>query len=499
MSFAVASSDSSLLQEDQGKGVSLRVMDYSYDEDLEELCPVCGDKVSGYHYGLLTCESCKGFFKRTVQNNKRYTCAENQDCKIDKTQRKRCPFCRFQKCLNVGMRLEAVRADRMRGGRNKFGPMYKRDRALKQQKKALIRANGFKLESTPPVMSPVQNDFSFSAGLQGPHHVSKGMIPSTQTSMAPVDYDRSPYGPPSVGMTMQGHVPLPIQYQQYSSFSTRSIKSEYPDHYTSSPESLAGYGYPEAYPTGSPQPPCVPQLVLELLRCEPDELQVQSKIVAYLQQEQAARGKHEKLNTFGVMCRMADQTLFSIVEWARSCVFFKELKVGDQMKLLHNCWSELLVLDHVSRQLRHGKEESLLLVTGQEMDIASVTAQAGVTLSSLVQRGQELVGKLQSLQVDRREIVCFKFLILFNPDVKLLENQQFVESVQEQVNAALLEYTMCGYPQFLDKFGQLLLRLPELRALSVQAEDYLCYKHLSGEVPCNNLLIEMLHAKRACV
>lgn len=27
---------------------------------FEELCPVCGDKVSGYHYGLLTCESCKG-------------------------------------------------------------------------------------------------------------------------------------------------------------------------------------------------------------------------------------------------------------------------------------------------------------------------------------------------------------------------------------------------------------------------------------------------------
>uniref|UniRef100_A0A7N6AV60 Nuclear receptor domain-containing protein n=1 Tax=Anabas testudineus TaxID=64144 RepID=A0A7N6AV60_ANATE len=85
------------------------VMEYTYDDDLEELCPVCGDKVSGYHYGLLTCESCKGFFKRTVQNNKRYTCAENQECKIDKTQRKRCPFCRFQKCLNVGMRLEGTR------------------------------------------------------------------------------------------------------------------------------------------------------------------------------------------------------------------------------------------------------------------------------------------------------------------------------------------------------------------------------------------------------
>merc|ERR1712242_190849 len=66
-----------------------------------------------------------GFFKRTVQNKKVYNCVAERCCVIDKTQRKRCPYCRFQKCLDVGMKLEAVRHDRMRGGRNKFGPMYK--------------------------------------------------------------------------------------------------------------------------------------------------------------------------------------------------------------------------------------------------------------------------------------------------------------------------------------------------------------------------------------
>ena len=75
-------------------------------DQMDELCPVCGDKVSGYHYGLLTCESCKGFFKRTVQNKKVYTCVADRSCVIDKTQRKRCPYCRFQKCLDVGMKLE---------------------------------------------------------------------------------------------------------------------------------------------------------------------------------------------------------------------------------------------------------------------------------------------------------------------------------------------------------------------------------------------------------
>ncbi|XP_077378746.1 steroidogenic factor 1a [Festucalex cinctus] len=481
---------------DKAHGVTLKVMEYTYDDDLEELCPVCGDKVSGYHYGLLTCESCKGFFKRTVQNNKRYTCAENQECKIDKTQRKRCPFCRFQKCLNVGMRLEAVRADRMRGGRNKFGPMYKRDRALKQQKKALIRSNGFKLESAPPpAASPLHADYGFGGALNSMPAIPKSI--TTPGPITPTDYEANLYAPPSLGM--QSHVPLSGQYQ-YAAFPGRVIKAECPDYTTSSPESLTGYAYPEMYPSASPQPPSLPPLVLEMLRCDPDELVVRNKIVAHLQQEQSGRGRLEKpTSAFSLMCRMADQTLFSIVEWARSCIFFKELRVGDQMKLLHNCWSELLVLDHIFRQVQHGKGDSILLVTGQEIELSSVLSQGEATLSSLVQRGQDLAVRLRVLQVDRREIACLKFLLLFNPHVKLLENQAFVEGVQEQVNGALLEYTLTTYPQFQEKFSQLVVRLPELRSLSTQAEDYLCYMHLSGEVPCNNLLIEMLHAKRACV
>jgi len=37
----------------------------------------------------------------------------------------------------MGMKLEAVREDRLRGGRNKFGPLYKHDRALKMQNKTI--------------------------------------------------------------------------------------------------------------------------------------------------------------------------------------------------------------------------------------------------------------------------------------------------------------------------------------------------------------------------
>ncbi|CAH6787718.1 Nr5a2 [Phodopus roborovskii] len=298
-----------------------KMVNYSYDEDLEELCPVCGDKVSGYHYGLLTCESCKGFFKRTVQNNKRYTCIENQNCQIDKTQRKRCPYCRFQKCLSVGMKLEAVRADRMRGGRNKFGPMYKRDRALKQQKKALIRANGLKLEAMSQVIQAMPSDLTISSAIQNIHSASKG-LPLNHAALPPTDYDRSPFVTSPISMTMPPHGSLQ-GYQPYGHFPSRAIKSEYPDPYTSSPESMMGYSYMDAYQTSSPA--SIPHLILELLKCEPDEPRIQGRISAQLQEEQV-KNRHEKLNTFGLMCKMADQTLFSIVEWARSSIFFRELK-----------------------------------------------------------------------------------------------------------------------------------------------------------------------------
>ncbi|XP_040914858.1 nuclear receptor subfamily 5 group A member 2-like [Toxotes jaculatrix] len=456
-------------------------MEYGHDVELQEPCPVCGDKVSGYHYGLLTCESCKGFFKRTVQNNKKYICAEKQECRIDKAQRKRCPYCRFQKCLRVGMRLEAVRADRMRGGRNKFGPMYKRDRALKQQRKALIQASGFRQESGPPPLVPSTHlrDFTFAGGLS----------PDTILHSTALN-DCTSYHPPSLCPLLPSNSPGATQCQCFS-FSNWTIKSEQSSNCASSP----GYANSDEFYRSSPHAPKMPQLVMEFLLCDPDEQQLQSKITVRLQQEQTSWRKHGNPSTFGMMCLMADQTLFSIVEWARKSIFFKHLKVSDQMKLLHSCWGELLILDIISRQVLYGREGSLLLVTGQEVQLTDIAPDNGPTLVSLVQRGQELVEKLHILKVDRQEFACIKFLILFNPDVKELEEHQLIESVQEQAEGALLEYTLCNSSQYLGRFTHLLLCLSELRSLSSLAEDYLYCRHLSGEVPYNSLLTEMLHAK----
>ncbi|RNA44373.1 Retinoic acid receptor RXR [Brachionus plicatilis] len=78
------------------------------------ICAICGDKASGKHYGVHSCEGCKGFFKRTVRKDLTYTCRDNRDCTIDKRQRNRCQYCRYQKCLSAGMKREAVQEERQK-------------------------------------------------------------------------------------------------------------------------------------------------------------------------------------------------------------------------------------------------------------------------------------------------------------------------------------------------------------------------------------------------
>uniref|UniRef100_A0A452R8L4 RAR related orphan receptor B n=1 Tax=Ursus americanus TaxID=9643 RepID=A0A452R8L4_URSAM len=76
-------------------------------------CKICGDKSSGIHYGVITCEGCKGFFRRSQQNNASYSCPRQRNCLIDRTNRNRCQHCRLQKCLALGMSRDAVKFGRM--------------------------------------------------------------------------------------------------------------------------------------------------------------------------------------------------------------------------------------------------------------------------------------------------------------------------------------------------------------------------------------------------
>lgn len=109
----------------------------------KHLCSICGDRASGKHYGVYSCEGCKGFFKRTVRKDLTYACREEKNCIIDKRQRNRCQYCRYQKCLTCGMKREAVQEERQRGGKNQAAAQ------------AAAAAAGIKQEDSNPTSSSV--------------------------------------------------------------------------------------------------------------------------------------------------------------------------------------------------------------------------------------------------------------------------------------------------------------------------------------------------------
>eukprot|EP00092_Neocalanus_flemingeri_P037047 GFUD01040332.1.p1 GENE.GFUD01040332.1~~GFUD01040332.1.p1 ORF type:complete len:624 (-),score=130.43 GFUD01040332.1:77-1948(-) len=77
-------------------------------------CHVCGDlAIAHMHYGGVCCYSCKAFFRRATQTgkDKKYKCKNDKQCSITFTNRRACQYCRFQKCLNIGMKPNWVLSD----------------------------------------------------------------------------------------------------------------------------------------------------------------------------------------------------------------------------------------------------------------------------------------------------------------------------------------------------------------------------------------------------
>uniref|UniRef100_A0A8D2MV00 Nuclear receptor subfamily 6 group A member 1 n=1 Tax=Zonotrichia albicollis TaxID=44394 RepID=A0A8D2MV00_ZONAL len=97
---------------------------FSYERVDQRTCLICGDRATGLHYGIISCEGCKGFFKRSICNKRVYRCSRDKNCVMSRKQRNRCQYCRLLKCLQMGMNRKAIREDGMPGGRNKsIGPV----------------------------------------------------------------------------------------------------------------------------------------------------------------------------------------------------------------------------------------------------------------------------------------------------------------------------------------------------------------------------------------
>lgn len=228
----------------------------------------------------------------------------------------------------------AVRADRMRGGRNKFGPMYKRDRARKLQ---LMRQRQMASQS---LRNSLGNDGSlvlggYCSGSAYPSMPIKQEIQIPQVSSLTSSPDSSP-SPATVALGQASHASLQNLPVLQNPSVPQMDKSCYgPNSTTRSPHSVS----PESFNfDGSASTTTTAEAgsTTETLRLSPiirvyvvqlpsEDREWQTLLFDLLQNLTYNQCVVDDLE---LLSKVLDQKLFALVDWARNTVFFKDLKVS---------------------------------------------------------------------------------------------------------------------------------------------------------------------------
>uniref|UniRef100_A0A914KQS6 Uncharacterized protein n=1 Tax=Meloidogyne incognita TaxID=6306 RepID=A0A914KQS6_MELIC len=114
LSFSSTTSSADICVEIDDENNADRDTSSSLKRPLEEqeVCSVCNDVATGYHYGTPSCNGCKTFFRRTVMKKQVFQCQFDGNCPVDKNVRCACRHCRFKKCLEAGMSKESIQNNR---------------------------------------------------------------------------------------------------------------------------------------------------------------------------------------------------------------------------------------------------------------------------------------------------------------------------------------------------------------------------------------------------
>ncbi|KAL8558887.1 hypothetical protein ACOMHN_054318 [Nucella lapillus] len=78
----------------------------------DKICKICGDKALAHNFDVITCESCKAFFRRNALKwEELRECAFQRSCPINIRTRRFCSACRLKKCFAIGMRADMILGD----------------------------------------------------------------------------------------------------------------------------------------------------------------------------------------------------------------------------------------------------------------------------------------------------------------------------------------------------------------------------------------------------
>ncbi|KAI4827234.1 hypothetical protein KUCAC02_030644 [Chaenocephalus aceratus] len=374
-------------------------------------CRVCGDKASGFHYGVHACEGCKGFFRRTIRLKLVYDHCDVH-CRIHKKSRNKCQYCRFQKCLNVGMSHNAIRFGRM--------PQAEKEKLLAEFSSDMVH------------MHPEAADLRALA-----RHLYESYLknfPLTKAKARAIlsgkTGDNAPFVIHDMKSLMEG--------EQFINCRQIPIKEHHHQQQQQTSALAAGLGGI----TGGHQGSEYGFLEMTSIREERPQDALELRFFHSCQSRSA-------------------EAVREITEFAKSIPGFSELDLNDQVTLLKYGVIEVLIIMMAPLMNKDGT----LISYGQIFMTREFLKSLRKPFSQMMEPKFEFSVKFNMLELDDSEMALFLAVIILSGDRPGLLNVKPIEQLQETVLHSLELQLKLNHPISLQLFAKLLQKMTDLRQI----------------------------------
>ncbi|XP_016314920.1 nuclear receptor subfamily 2 group C member 1-like [Sinocyclocheilus anshuiensis] len=395
-----------------------------------EYCVVCGDKASGRHYGAVSCEGCKGFFKRSIRKNLVYTCRGSGECVINKHNRNRCQYCRLQRCMALGMKQDSVQCERKPVEVSREKPAN----CAPSIEKIYIRKNLCSpLAAMPTFVSEKETTRSTSL-------LDSNMLLNIQQSLSKLD----------------NTILIP-----------------------SSPDQVCGEEMAEGAVRVDEQTTALLELEGPLL----SDMHVPFKLMMPL--------PLPDFLSLNYICESASRLLFLSMHWARSIPAFQALGSENSITLMKACWNELFALGLAQCSHIMNVETILTAIINHlqtSLDEEKLSPERVKLVMEHIWRMQEFCNSMSRMSPDAYEYAYLKAVVLFSPDHCGVDGTLQIERFQEKAYMELQDYVSKVYPEDTYRLSKLLVRLPALRLMSAAVTEELFFAGLIGNVQIDSII-----------
>uniref|UniRef100_A0A8C4I8A6 Nuclear receptor subfamily 2 group C member 1 n=1 Tax=Dicentrarchus labrax TaxID=13489 RepID=A0A8C4I8A6_DICLA len=486
--------------------------DQSIVKPVVEYCVVCGDKASGRHYGAVSCEGCKGFFKRSIRKNLVYTCRGSGECAINKLHRNRCQYCRLQRCIALGMKQDSVQCER------KPVEVTTREKSVNcaaSTEKIYIRKNLCSpLAATPTFVTDKETarstsllESSMLLNIQQPFPKLENTILIPASPDKQDDLSQGDLGTLANVVTSLAHLNktreasdsgndlMGVETLSNGDSSMTDIQG---DEQTASDitrafDTLAKVLHPGDGSAGESLEATMQLMsgdqsgpVVELEGPLLSDSHIPFKLMMPLPVP-------EYLNV-NYICESASRLLFLSMHWARSIPAFQTLGGQDNdINLMKACWNELFALGlaQCSNVMNVGTILSAIishLQTSLQED--KLSPERVKLVMEHIWRMQEFCNSMIKLSPDSYEYAYLKAIVLFSPDHPGIDNTPQIERFQEKAYMELQDYVTRTYPE--DSYRSVVYvsfpPLIALRLISAAVTEELFFAGLIGNVQIDSII-----------